>query len=95
MGHPVRLIAELINVCSPDAGPGDLIGSFMPFQTLPAYVFETVLTKISDFCLEEATSSPDMIAMIRLSRIILRNAPEGLNSHFPTSRFTQQHLQEQ
>lgn len=59
-----------------------MIVGFAPYQSLPVYVFGTVLTKISEFCLETATSLTDVVSIIRLSQTLLRNAPEGPNTRF-------------
>ena len=73
----------------------------MPSQSLPVYVFGAVLTKISELCLVTGTNLVDVVSMIRLSKVLLRNAPEGLNIRFfprgyspvalGTMRVTQKH----
>jgi hypothetical protein len=95
MGHLVRRLTVFSNA-SADFGAGlnDSVGSFMPFQSLPVHIFGTALTKISEFCLEKATSLVDVVSLVGLSQMLLRNAPEGLNTRFLSPRFVYQLLQE-
>ena len=57
----------------------------MLFQSLPGNVFEIVLTKILEFCSEMATTRADVNTMFRLSHMLLRNAPKGLDFKLLTS----------
>lgn len=66
----------------------------MPSQSLPVHVFETVLTKILEFSSEKATSPADVIATVRLSQMLLQNAPEGPDSKFLALLFAHRLLQE-
>ncbi|KAF9647481.1 hypothetical protein BDM02DRAFT_3187912 [Thelephora ganbajun] len=72
-------LAIYVSLSHGNRAPGlnDSVGGFTPFQPLPVHVFETLLTKISEFCSETATSLVDVVSMVRLSQVLLRNAPEG------------------
>jgi len=58
----------------------------MPSKSLPVHVFGAVLTKISELCSVARTNLVDVVSMIRLSEVLLRNAPEGLNTRFTPHR---------